>query len=52
MTGTGWEFYGVRFSMFITMLVSLVMFLSVWIGARKGDNFSRVDSTAGDEGED
>lgn len=52
MTVTGWEFYGVRFSMFITMVVSIVMFLSVWFGARKGDYLAHVDSTAGDEGED
>jgi hypothetical protein len=49
---TGWEFYGVRFSMFITMLVSLVMFLGVWITAHKGESFHHVDATAGDEGED
>ncbi|HZV81470.1 MAG TPA: hypothetical protein VFF53_04800 [Geobacteraceae bacterium] len=52
MTGTGWEFYGVRFSMFVTMLVSLVMFLSVWFGAKKNENFYHVDAMAGDEGED
>lgn len=52
MTTIGWEFYGVKFSMFLTMLATLIMFLSVWLGARKSDHFSRVDSMAGDEGED
>lgn len=52
MTSIGWEFYGVKFSMFITMLASLIMFLSVWFGAKGGKHVSPVDMMAGDEGED
>jgi hypothetical protein len=54
MTGIGWEFYGVKFGMFVTMLATVIMFLSVWLGARRSDYFSHahVDEMAGDEGED
>jgi hypothetical protein len=52
MTSVGWEFYGVKFSMFITMLASVIVFLSVWLGSRSSGKFSRVDTMAGDEGED
>ncbi len=52
MTSIGWEFYGVKFSMFITMLASVLMFLGVWLGSRRHEHFSHVDSMAGDEGED
>lgn len=52
MSSIGWEFYGVKFSMFMTMLTSLIVFASVWLGAKKGDRFSHIDTMAGDEGED
>lgn len=52
MTSVGWEFYGIKFSMMMTMLVSAVMFLSVWLGAKRGGHMTRVDTMAGDEGED
>jgi len=52
MTSIGWEFYGVKFSMFITMLASVIICLSVWLGINKRDHVSHVDTMAGDEGED
>jgi hypothetical protein len=52
MTNIGWEFYGVKFSMFLTMFATLIMFLTVWFGAKKSDYFNTVDTMAGDEGED
>jgi hypothetical protein len=52
MTGTGWEFYGLKFSIVITMLASVIIFLSVWFGAKRNSHFSHIDTMAGDEGED
>lgn len=52
MSGIGWEFYGLKFSWFVTMLVSLLMFLGVWYGSRGSGSFTRTDTMAGDEGED
>ena len=52
MTPIGWEFFGIKFSLFVTMLVSAFIFLSVWLGSRKNDHFIPVDRMAGDEGED
>ena len=52
MTGIGWEFFGVKFSMLITMLVSVFMVLSVWLGTRTSTHITHVDTMAGDEGED
>ena len=51
---TGWEYYGVKFSMLITMLASVVMFIGVWVESKKSDHFTHVhvDTMAGDEGED
>jgi hypothetical protein len=52
MTYIGWEFYSVNFSLFITMLASLILFLSVWFGTTGNRHLTRVDTMAGDEGED
>jgi hypothetical protein len=52
MTSIGWEFYGMKFSMLLTMLASLVIFLSVWLSTKRHDHLARVDRMAGDEGED
>jgi hypothetical protein len=52
MTTIGWEFYGVKFSMLITMLASVAMFLGVWLGTRERGHFPRIDTMAGDEGEE
>lgn len=52
MTSIGWEYFGIKFSMLMTMLVSTIMIVSVWLTARKSDHFGHVDNMAGDEGED
>jgi hypothetical protein len=52
MTGIGWEFFGIKFSMLLTMLLSVVMFLSVWLGTKTRTHITHVDMMAGDEGED
>jgi hypothetical protein len=52
MTGNGWEFYSVNFSLLVIMLTSLILFLGVWFGSRSNIHLPRVDSMAGDEGED
>lgn len=52
MTSIGWEYFGVKFSMLMTMLISVIMFMSVWFGIRSGQHGSHVDTMAGDEGED
>ncbi len=52
MTSIGWEFFGIKFSMLMTMLVSVFIFLNVWLVTRKNDHFIHVDKMAGDEGEE
>lgn len=52
MSGIGWEFYGIKFSILVTMITAVVMVLSVLFGTRKGEHFSHVDGMAGDEGDD
>lgn len=54
MSTIGWEFYGIKFSVFMTMLLSAIMFLLVWVETEtpKNDRFAHVDSMAGDEGDD
>lgn len=52
MTPIGWEFYGIKFSMFVTMLLTAIMFLWVWVEAPKNNRRTRIDGMAGDEGDD
>lgn len=53
MTISGWEFWGLKFSWFLTALMSLVLTLTVLLTARDaGGSRRRVDSMAGDEGEE
>ena len=52
MTTIGGEYFSISFSLLITMLVSAVLFLGVWLGSRETGNFYHLDSRAGDEGED
>ena len=52
MTSIGWEFYGIKFSMLLTMLVGAIAFLSVWLETKKHEHYTRVDKSAGDEGEE
>lgn len=52
MTTVGWEFFGIKFSVFMTMLASAVVFLSIMFTSNKNDRFAHVDHMAGDEGDD
>jgi hypothetical protein len=52
MTSIGWEFFGIKFSMFVTMVAAVIMFLNVWLLAGKNSKLGHVDNMAGDEGED
>ena len=52
MTSIGWEFYGIKFSVFITMLLSILAALDIWFGSGKPITFTRTDAMAGDEGDD
>ena len=52
MTGIGWEFYGIKFSMFLTLLAALVMYLWVWYGSNRSFTTYHTDTMAGEEGED
>ncbi|GAM10815.1 hypothetical protein OR1_03112 [Geobacter sp. OR-1] len=52
MTTTGWEFWSVKFDLLMLTLISIILFIPVWLGYRKDENLHRVDLMAGDEGED
>ncbi len=52
MTISGWEFYGINFGLFITMIMAVAMFLYVMLGEHKNGELSHVDGMAGDAGDD
>jgi hypothetical protein len=53
MTSIGWEFYGLKFGMLLTMLISAGLVVSVWLGAHKTTaERGHIDTMAGDEGDD
>lgn len=52
MTGLGWEFWGLKFSWLLIMLVSAVLFVVVWLQSHGSAQMAHVDGMAGDEGED
>ena len=52
MSEIGWEFYGIKFSVFITMFLSILVALDIWLGAGKHVTLTRTDIMAGDEGDD
>ncbi|HEY6008763.1 MAG TPA: hypothetical protein VIU40_10610 [Geobacteraceae bacterium] len=52
MTIAGWEFWGLKFDWLLVVLVSGILFLTVWFGTHKSVNMIHVDQMAGDEGED
>jgi hypothetical protein len=52
MTSIGWEFWGLKFSWFLTALMSIVLTVSIMLSARDTTGRHRVDTMAGDEGED
>ncbi len=54
MTGIGWDFWDLKFSWFIVMFVSAILFVYVWAFSRRitKSTYAHVDGMAGDEGED
>jgi len=52
MSGIGWEFFGLKFSWLLTSLLSVIFTLYVWLAAKDTQRPKRLDTTAGDEGED
>jgi hypothetical protein len=52
MTSIGWEFWGLKFSWFITVLASAVLVLYTWLTADAAVKRHRVDTMCGDEGEE
>lgn len=52
MTSIGWEFWGLKFSWFLTAALSVILTIITLLSARETGNVHRVDSMAGDEGEE
>ncbi len=52
MTIIGWEFWGLKFSWFLTALISAGLTLYIWLTANDAEGIRRVDKMAGDEGEE
>ena len=51
MTGTGWEFWGLKFSWLLIMMVTSIIFLVVQIWSHGNRRSVHVDRMAGDEGD-
>jgi hypothetical protein len=51
MTGIGWEFWGLKFSWFLTAVVSVILTIITLLSARETGKIHHVDTMAGDEGE-
>lgn len=49
---SGWEFWGLKFSWFITAVLSLILTVTTLLSARGSTGGHHVDTMAGDEGED
>ena len=52
MTNIGWEFWGLKFSWFLTALTSIALTLYIWLTANEAGRKHHVDTMAGDEGEE
>jgi hypothetical protein len=52
MSSIGWEFWGLKFSWFITAVASIALTVYTLLSARDQGSRQRVDTMAGDEGED
>ena len=52
MTIIGWEFWGLKFSWFITALVTVIIGVYTVLTTRGSGISKRIDTTAGDEGEE
>jgi hypothetical protein len=52
MTPIGWEFWGLKFAIFMIALVSAVFFLILRLWTSEQTKMAHVDMMAGDEGDD
>jgi hypothetical protein len=52
MSSIGWEFFGLKFSWLVTSLLTVFFTLYVWLTAKDTHRTQRLDTTAGDEGEE
>ncbi len=52
MTSIGWEVWGVKFDLFLIVLLSLISFFMIRLSAGNSSPVSHTDQMAGDEGED
>jgi hypothetical protein len=52
MSNIGWEFWGLKFSWFLTAVISIILTIITVLTAKEPEGMHRVDTMAGDEGED
>ncbi len=52
MSSIGWEVWGLKFSWFLTAVLSLIFAVTVRLAAHDPTGRHQVDAMAGDEGED
>ena len=52
MSSIGWEFWGLKFSWFLTALISVILMITTFLTAHDAGNMHRTDTMAGDEGEE
>jgi len=50
MASIGWEFFGLKFSWFLTSLLAVISTCYVLLVAKDTQRPKRLDTTAGDEG--
>jgi hypothetical protein len=52
MSSIGWEFWGLKFSWFLTAVISIILTVITLLTAKGSEGMHHVDTMAGDEGED
>ena len=52
MSSIGWEFFGLKFSWFLTSLLAIISMLYVLLTAKDTHQARHLDTTSGDEGEE
>ena len=52
MSAIGWEYWGIKFDLFLIVFLSLIAFLTIRLGSGNKGHFYRIDQMAGDEGDD
>jgi hypothetical protein len=52
MTSIGWEFWGLKFSWFLTAVISVILAAITLLTAKEAGGMHHVDTMAGDEGEE